>query len=236
MNLSFCSTNGYLNDTIFSKIYNNSHKSFSEIREVLSVMVKPFCEFLPEITLLTLISFVLVGVGITLSRGQSKYALTNSCATLAPRIVFFVCILCMIQAFYIKEGALFDGYLFSGLGISLSKFIVALSSLYVVLISTQYVRQNARAQHLLEYFLLLLLSVILLFCVVGANNLFSLYLTIGGFSLNLYVLILFDINSRISREAALKYFVLSATSTGLIIFGTLLLYSVLKTAVFGEIS
>ena len=94
-------------------------------------------------------------------------------------------------------------------------------------------RRNVR--HLLEYPVMLLLAILLLLCLVGANSLMSVFLCIGGFSISLYVLILFDVYARVTREAAMKYFYLSAMSAGLIIFGTFLLYSATGTAMFSEL-
>lgn len=94
-------------------------------------------------------------------------------------------------------------------------------------------RRNVR--HLLEYPVMLLLAILLLLCLVGANSLMTVFLCIGGFSICLYVLILFDLYARVTREAAMKYFYLSAMSAGLIIFGTFLLYSTTGTAMFADL-
>lgn len=79
---------------------------------------------------------------------------------------------------------------------------------------------------------MLLLAILLLLCLVGANNLVTMFLCIGGFSICLYILILADVFARATREAAMKYFYLSAMSAGLIIFGTFLVYSATGTAMF----
>jgi len=82
---------------------------------------------------------------------------------------------------------------------------------------------------------MLLLAILLLLCLVGANSLMTLFLCIGGFSVSLYVLILFDVYARITREAAMKYFYLSAMSAGLIVFGTFLTYTATGTAMFSDL-
>jgi NADH-quinone oxidoreductase subunit N len=66
---------------------------------------------------------------------------------------------------------------------------------------------------------------LLLLILVGANNLMSMFFALAGFSLNLYVLVLYDVRAQISREAALKYFYLSALSAGLMLFGIFLIYA-----------
>jgi proton-translocating NADH-quinone oxidoreductase chain N len=49
-------------------------------------------------------------------------------------------------------------------------------------------------------------------------------LSLAGFSLNLYILVLYDGSDTASREASLKYFYLSTLSAGFILFGVLLIY------------
>jgi len=70
---------------------------------------------------------------------------------------------------------------------------------------------------------------------VQANHLISAFLCIVGFSLNLYVLILYDIAVRPSREAGLKYYYLSTLSSGLILYGAFLLYALSGGGEFGEL-
>lgn len=52
-----------------------------------------------------------------------------------------------------------------------------------------------------------------------------LFLSLAGFSLNLYILVLYDGADSASREASLKYFYLSTLSAGMILFGILLIYT-----------
>lgn len=75
-----------------------------------------------------------------------------------------------------------------------------------------------------EYPLLLCFSLIFLLLLVAANDLMSLYLTLEGLSLTLYVLASYDIGSSGSIEASLKYFCLGAIASGFLGFGISLLY------------
>ncbi len=58
----------------------------------------------------------------------------------------------------------------------------------------------------------------------SANNLISLYLSLEMQSLALYVLAAFRRDSVFSAEAGLKYFVLGALSSGLLLYGCSLVY------------
>jgi len=90
-------------------------------------------------------------------------------------------------------------------------------------------------RHLLEYPLILTLSVLFMLLLVGSGHLVSAFLTLVGFSLNLYVLILFDATAAIAREAGIKYFYLSTISSGLILYSIFLFFIVIGTGHVYEI-
>lgn len=100
---------------------------------------------------------------------------------------------------------------------------MALTSLFVLHLSGGYIREHTR--HILEFSIVILIGVLLLLILVSANNLMLLFLSLAGFSLNLYILVLYDGADAASREASLKYFYLSTLSAGLILFGILLIYT-----------
>jgi len=90
-------------------------------------------------------------------------------------------------------------------------------------LSGGYIREHTR--HILEFSIVILIGVLLLLILVSANNLMLLFLSLAGFSLNLYILVLYDGADSASREASLKYFYLSTLSAGMILFGILLIYT-----------
>ena len=90
-------------------------------------------------------------------------------------------------------------------------------------LSAGYIREHTR--HILEYSIVILVGVLLLLILVSANNLMLLFLSLAGFSLNLYILVLYDGADTASREASQKYFYLSTLSAGFILFGVLLIYT-----------
>ena len=59
---------------------------------------------------------------------------------------------------------------------------------------------------------------------ISAYSLLMLYLGIELLSLSLYALIGFNKNSKLSSEAAIKYYVLGAMSSGILLFGISLIY------------
>lgn len=70
---------------------------------------------------------------------------------------------------------------------------------------------------------------------ISAAHVMSLFLSLVGFSIGLYVLILYDARLHPSREAGLKYYYLSALSSGLVLYGLILLFIVATTGSFAEL-
>ena len=75
-----------------------------------------------------------------------------------------------------------------------------------------------------EYPILVLLSILGMFFMVSSNDLILFYLGLELQSLALYILASIDRNNIKSTESGMKYFVLSALSSGLLLYGCSLLY------------
>jgi NADH-quinone oxidoreductase subunit N len=106
------------------------------------------------------------------------------------------------------------------------KLLLIFSALFVLINSECYLAE--RTQHHMEFAVVFTLSVLLMALLVSANHIFSAFLALVGFSLNLYVLIMFDASSAGSREAGIKYYYLSTFSSGLLLYGLFLLYTLTK--------
>ena len=75
-----------------------------------------------------------------------------------------------------------------------------------------------------EFPLLILLSLLGLFFLVSSANLLSMYLSVETLSLSLYVLAAIRKDNSFSTEAGLKYFLLGALSSCLLLFGSVLIF------------
>lgn len=126
-----------------------------------------------------------------------------------------------------------NGYFFTAPGITASKLLVLAASVFVLNCSERFIREHRR--HVLEYSVILTTATLMLLLLVGANNLMSMFFSIVGFSLCLYVLIFYDLDQLPSREAGLKYFYLSTLSSGLILIGIFLIYATTGYAEFGAL-
>ncbi len=104
----------------------------------------------------------------------------------------------------------------------LMKTLVALGSAVAILLSVDYMRYGHLTRF--EYPVLMVLATCGMFVMVSANDLIALYLGLELQSLSLYVIAAIQRDSVRSTEAGLKYFVLGALSSGMLLYGASLIY------------
>jgi NADH-quinone oxidoreductase subunit N len=102
------------------------------------------------------------------------------------------------------------------------KAVVLLSSIFCILMSMNYL--EFKKVNTFEYFILLLLATLGMLCLISSYDLMSLYMSIELMSLSFYILAAYKRNSEFSGEAGLKYFILGAFSSGLLLFGSSMIY------------
>lgn len=129
---------------------------------------------------------------------------------------------------------LMNGYLYTNRYIGVMKLLVLACGLFVLYSSRDYIVNHSR--DVIEYPIMMSLALFFLLLLVGANHLMTMFLAISGFSLNMYVLVLFDASAHIAREAGIKYYYLSTMSTGFILYGTFIIYCYTHTGEFGEMN
>ena len=91
-----------------------------------------------------------------------------------------------------------------------------------------YSRDYMRDRDMLrgEYFVLGLLGVVGMMIMASASHFLTLYLGLELLSLSLYAMIAFQRDSGVATEAAMKYFVLGAIASGMLLYGMSMLYGV----------
>ena len=102
------------------------------------------------------------------------------------------------------------------------KILILLSSLFVLNSSKSFILDNKLDKF--EYPIIILLSILGMFFMVSSNDLILFYLGLELQSLSLYILASIDRDNLRSTESGIKYFVLSALSSGLLLYGCSLLY------------
>ncbi len=110
------------------------------------------------------------------------------------------------------------------------KILVLLGSALALILSLDYLEHEGMSRF--EFPVLFVLATVGMLLMISANNLISLYLGLELQSLSLYVVAAFNRDSERSSEAGLKYFVLGALSSGLLLYGISLVYGFLGTTSF----
>lgn len=116
----------------------------------------------------------------------------------------------------------FDGMFVRDRMAEILKCFALLTTGIVFVLSRPYLRD--RNLLIGEFYTLTIFSTLGLMLLISAGNLVSLYLGLELFSLAAYALIALNRDSKLSSEAAIKYFVLSALSSGLLLYGMSMLY------------
>ena len=114
-----------------------------------------------------------------------------------------------------------DGYIIDNLSIYM-KSITIISGIFVMLTSSKYLKIIKIYQ--IEYPILLLSSILGMIIMISSNDLIVFYMGLELQSLALYVLASFNRSNILSSESGLKYFVLSALSSGILLYGCSLIY------------
>ena len=180
---------------------------------------------LPEI-------FLSVSIFITLLIGvffKNSYNLVTNLT-----YVIIVSLLLIIFNSFNESGNLFGNSFVSNSFINFFKILILLGTLFVMLITQNFIKEM-KINHF-EYPLLLLFSVLGMFFMISSNDLMSFYLGLELQSLALYILASLDRDNLKSNESGIKYFVLSALSSGLLLYGCSLLYGFTGSTNFEEIN
>lgn len=174
--------------------------------------------FVPELCLLLFAGLILFGglfqrrestVGVLVRQGQ--WLLGAALLWLGYTLFFAPSLVADIHSIYIKD---YVSFFFTA-------FILLLLWPWLT------IRPQRLAQmgiHRFEYYVLLSLAVLGMFVMVSANNMLTAYLGIELQSLPLYALIGMRRTEPSALEASLKYFVLGALASGLMLFGMALVY------------
>jgi len=109
------------------------------------------------------------------------------------------------------------------------KAIVTITTLIIINISPAKIQS-------LEYNILILLSLLGMLILISSCDFIMLYLGLELLSLSLYILATIKRGSQISTEAGLKYLILGAVSTGILLLGAALIYYMTGSTQFQDIS
>ena len=114
------------------------------------------------------------------------------------------------------------------------KWLVILGSAIAVLMSMNYNEREGITRF--EFPVLILFAALGMLLMISANDLISLYVGLELQSLALYVIAAFRRDSTKSSEAGLKYFVLGALSSGMLLYGASMIYGFAGTTRFDTLA
>ncbi|MDA8232344.1 MAG: NADH-quinone oxidoreductase subunit NuoN [Magnetospirillum sp.] len=115
-----------------------------------------------------------------------------------------------------------------------SKALILVASAMTVSMSLDYLKRENIARF--EYPVLVLFATLGMMMMVSANDFLSLYLGLEMQSLSLYVLAAYHRDSARATEAGLKYFVLGALASGMLLYGASLIYGFAGTTSFDSLA
>ncbi len=175
---------------------------------------------LPEIIMITLALLIII---LELFIHRKETIAMFSIATIA------------ITAYFIPDsmGETFGGMFISDGYSIFFKYIFFINLILTVLVSIKYLK--IERSEFGEYYVLILFSTVGMMIMASAGDLIVLYLGLELMALSTYVLAGFIRHSTRSNEAALKYFLLGAFSSAIILFGISLIYALSGTTLIYEL-
>ena len=206
------------------------------LTDIFSYASQFFGGFLPEMLLTVSITAVLTFLALDLGNGRLKKELAMESAIALRYALAYTAGIYFLQ---MLEGAthaniMFSGYVWTSLYVAFFKLLTATASYFILTASQSYISEHKR--HLIEYPLTMVIATLFMLLLVGSSHLVSAFLAIVGFSLNLYVLVLFDATAAVAREAGVKYFYLSTLSSGLMMYSIFLITLTLGTGSLFEMA
>jgi NADH-quinone oxidoreductase subunit N len=139
----------------------------------------------------------------------------------------------IIGFFANANGTLFGDMFRTNKLIELQKNILNLGTLIISLQAYSWLKNH---KHVLEFYILLLSTLLGMFFMISAGNLLMFYLGLELSTIPLAAICNFDLEKRQSSEAAMKLIISSAFSSGLLLFGISFIYGTTGTLSFSELS
>ena len=182
--------------------------------------ITPLLPAYPELFLLVMVCVILV-VDLFLSDDHRvvTYALTQIAFAGALAITFLTSTA--------EPAYTFSGMFVDDLMSDVLKLLTYLGVMTMLVYSRAYIA--ARGMFRGEFFVLALFATLGMMIMISANHLLTLYLGLELLSLSLYSMVALQRDSAVATEAAMKYFVLGALASGMLLYGMSMLYGATGT-------
>ncbi len=176
-----------------------------------------FAPVFPEIFVLAMVSLILV-VDAAVGHRQRHLAYGLSLLTLAGAAFL------TLRGFATAPGLTLGGLFVDDPLSDVLKLFLYLTVAAVMIYSRDYLRE--RALYKGEFFVLALFALLGMMVMVSASHFLTLYLGLELLSLSLYSMVALHRDSSVATEAAMKYFVLGALASGMLLYGMSMVYGV----------
>ncbi len=182
---------------------------------------------IPEITLLSLACLILV---VDLFVKQENRVITY----LLSQVSLLIVVVLTLVTFTAETHYTFSNTFVRDAMSDVLKLGVYLSVFIVFLYAKDYLRQRDMFKG--EFYVLGLFGVLGMMILISAHNLLTIYLGLELLSLSMYAMVAMQRDSEAASEAAMKYFVLGAIASGMLLYGMSMLYGVTGSLDLAEIS
>jgi NADH-quinone oxidoreductase subunit N len=150
------------------------------------------------------------------------------------RLVNLLLLVNLVAGFFFhKDGTIFNEMFRTNKLVTFEKSILSLGTLIISLQSYSWLKNH---KHVIEFYLLLLSTLLGMFFMISSGNLLMFYLGLELSTIPLAAIANFDLEKRQSSEAAMKLIISSAFSSGLLLFGISLIYGTAGTLTYTELS
>ncbi len=190
-----------------------------------------FAEFAPALPEIFLACFAMVLLMLGAFRGDGSSGTVSWIAILVLIVVGLGVIAATPSG---ETTVIFAGMFITDAFAVFFKVLVAAASAFAILLAIRFNEREEIARF--EYPVLILLATLGMMLMVSANDLIALYVGLELQSLALYVVAAFRRDNLRSTEAGLKYFVLGALASGMLLYGASLVYGFSGTTGFAELA
>ncbi len=182
----------------------------------------------PEITL-AVVGIVIFSVGLLIPKGSRQ--------GMVPLTVLGILVTMAVAGaqFYSQvNGSFLDGMYLADNYASFFKLLFLAAALLVVLSSTEYVQKLPA--HRGEFYALILFAALGMMVMAGSGDLITLYVGLELMTISFYVLVAYLAEDGKSGEAGLKYLILGAVSSAVLLYGVSFLYGLTGSTVITDIA
>ena len=190
----------------------------------MTEMTMTWSSVTPAIAEIYLVAAICVVLLVDVFAGEKRPGLTSTVTLVALAVG---AALTVAYGRITHHSVLFDGmYVADELG-----YVLKLVGFMVVAVVLLYSRTYLEIRKILrgEYYVLTLTALLGIFVLVSANSLLTVYIGVELLALSVYAMVAFDRDNGIAAESAIKYFVLGAIASGMLLYGMSLIYGLTGT-------